>query len=651
MCGLTGFLVAPSEASGRAEDMRSLLSCMAGTLSHRGPDDGGFWIDAGAGVALGHRRLSIIDLSPSGRQPMTSACGRYVAAFNGEIYNFKILRGELERAGHAFRGTSDTEVLLASVSEYGVAEAPKRWNGMFALALWDREARVLSLVRDRFGEKPLYYGESGGTFLFGSELKALKAHPSFCGEIDDAALASYFRYNFVPTPLSIYRGISKQPAATIVAVSYDAVKGVWTASKPEPYWSAREAALKACANPLRASENDAANELEALLSDAIRMRMESDVPLGAFLSGGIDSSTVVALMQKEAVTKVKTFSIGFAEATHDESAEAEAVARVLGTEHDGLTVTAQDALGVVSKLPRLYDEPFADSSQIPTFLVSEFARRRVTVSLSGDGGDEMFGGYTRHLRAEALWRTLSRCPRILRRCGGGALRWIPPTAWDRLASVFFGERHLGEKAHKMARALDMPSAFQFYLSLISPGAGSDLVLAKRSDPDLLERALEEAWDNALGMTENMMFCDAIGYLEGDILAKVDRASMGVGLEARVPFLDHRVFEFAWRLPISHKIRGGVGKIPLRTILGRYVPARFFDRPKTGFHMPVGEWLRGPLKDWAAALLDADKIEKARHLRVTEVGCLWREHQSGAFDHGERLWGVLMFQAWLEGGGA
>lgn len=650
MCGVTGFLFEPGGRRERGESFEATLSRMTATLERRGPDDSGVWCDASSGVALGHRRLSILDLTPTGRQPMESVSGRYVVAFNGEIYNFKTLRDDLRKSGVTFRGASDTEVLLACVERHGLDGALLRLNGMFAIALWDKRERALHLVRDRFGEKPLYYGAFGGDFLFGSELKALRAHPSFRAGIDRTALAAYFRYNFVPQPRSIYEGVFKVPPGTGVVVRFDSRSREWHAAAPSPFWSLRKAATEAMERPFGGTEEDALEELTDLLGDAVRMRMESDVPLGAFLSGGIDSSAVVALMRQTAGGRVKTFSIGFVEASHDESAEAAAVAKSIGTEHHVLTVTAKDALGVVPKLPLLYDEPFADPSQIPTWLVSEFARSGVTVSLSGDGGDELFGGYSRHIRAGPLWHKLASCPGFIRRGLAAALRAVSPGAWDRIAGAVargdFRERHFGDKLHKFARALSAKSDFQFYLSFISPGAGSG-ILADEPGEDPLAAFLETLWSAGGGFAGNAMLCDAAGYLEGDILVKVDRASMGVGLEARLPFLDPRVFEFAWRLPARFKIRDGIGKVPLRKLLARHVPGVHFDRPKTGFHMPVGAWLRGPLKDWADSLLDATLIRGQGYLRDEAVSGLWSEHLTGARNHEDTLWGILMFQAWLK----
>jgi asparagine synthase (glutamine-hydrolysing) len=638
--------------------MQATIRLMSDTLLHRGPDDEGHWIDAEAGVALGFRRLSIIDLSPEGHQPMTSADGRYVLIFNGEIYNFRELRRELDSAGHSFRGHSDTEVMLAAFSQWGFERALRLFNGMFALALWDRRERVLHLTRDRLGEKPLYYGFAGETFLFGSELKALRAHPSFRADINRDALALFLRYNYTPAPYSIYKNIYKLAPGTYI--SLDAGRSgrsgggaLGQAPSPQAYWSAREAAERGVAEPFAGTESQAVAELETLLSDAVGLRMVADVPLGAFLSGGVDSSTIVALMQAQSSQPVRTFSIGFTDEAYDEARYASAVARHLKTDHTELYVTPEDAMAVIPSLPTLYDEPFSDSSQIPTFLVSQLARRHVTVSLSGDGGDELFAGYTRYLLGQSVWNKISWMPRAPRTVAAGALTTVSPQAWDR---AFTGlkpflpsrlqQRAAGDKLHKLAEILAVPDTKSMYMNLVSHWKEPTALVTGATEP---QTTLTDArqWANLPDFIQRMMYMDTVTYLPDDILVKVDRASMGVSLEARVPFLDHRVVEFSWKMPLSWKIRGGESKRPLRRILYKHVPRALIERPKMGFGIPIGEWMRGPLRDWAEALIDERRLEREGFLNPQPIRRKWLEHLSGARNWQYYIWDVLMFQGWLE----
>lgn len=619
----------------------------------RGPDDGGAWVDAEAGIALGHRRLAIIDLSLEGRQPMHSSCGRYVIIFNGEIYNYLTIRHEVEQEspGHAvpWRGHSDTEVALAAISRWGIEEAVKRFIGMFGFALWDRIERVLYLVRDRMGEKPLYYGRMGKSILFGSELKALRTHPDFNGEINRDALALYLRHNCIPAPYSIYREIYKLPPGTMLAVSGR------DASFPVPvqYWSAREVAEQGIAEPFTGSTEEAIIALDGLLRDAVGLQMVADVPLGAFLSGGVDSSTVVALMQAQCDRPVKTFTVGFKEADYNESLHAKAVAACLGTEHTELYVTPAEAMAVIPKLPALYDEPFADSSQIPTFLVSELARRSVTVSLSGDGGDELFAGYNRYFWGRSIWKRLGWMPQSLRATAAAALTAVSPRRWDRVFNAAgsllpsaIKQRTPGDKIHKLAEVLAVESPEAMYRGLASHWKDpASVVLGAREPPTALtDRHL---WSNLPDFTQRMMYLDTVSYLPDDILVKVDRASMGVSLEARIPFLDHRVVEFAWRLPLSMKVRAGQGKWLLRQVLYRYVPKEMIERPKTGFGVPIDAWLRGPLRDWAEDLLDEKRLSEEGFFVPLPVREKWKEHLSGTRNWQYYLWDVLMFQAWVD----
>ncbi len=648
MCGISGYLDTSRQTV--CADLEATITRMSNTLCHRGPDDRGIWIDEAAGVALGHRRLSIVDLSPEGHQPMQSACGRYVVIYNGEIYNFQALRQELEGFGHPFRGRSDTEVLLAAIRQWGLTAAIERCVGMFAFALWDRKERLLHLVRDRLGIKPLYYGWVGKTFVFGSELKALRAHPDFKREINRDALALYLRHNYIPAPHTIYSGIYKlPPGMTLTLNSTEARADV----SPVAYWSARGVAERGVAEPLAGSADDAIAHLDALLRDAVKLRMVADVPLGAFLSGGIDSSTTVALMQAQSEQPVKTFTIGFHEAGYNEAEEAQAVARHLGTEHTELYVTPEEAMAVIPRLPTLYDEPFSDSSQIPTFLVSELARRHVTVCLSGDGGDELFGGYPRYDLGQNLWRKIGWMPAFGRQTFASALAAVPAEvlnagfAWAAPILGKYGRAgKAGDKLHKLAELLAVDEPEGLYLNLLSHWkAPAGLVLDACEPATVLTDRSQ--WAALPDFKQRMMYLDTVTYLPDDILVKVDRASMGVSLEARVPLLDHRVVEFAWRLPLSLKIRHGQGKWLLRQVLYKYVPSALVERPKMGFGVPIGDWLRGPLRDWAEALLDARTLREQGLLRPEPIQTKWAEHLAGQSNWQYYLWDILMFQAWLE----
>jgi asparagine synthase (glutamine-hydrolysing) len=560
MCGISGFLDR-SHQWGSAKLQATALE-MVESLHHRGPDDSGMWVDAQVGIALGHRRLAIVDLSSDGHQPMHSFCGRYVLSFNGEIYNFKALRRELEGLGYGFRGHSDTEVMLACISQWGLLRAVKRFNGMFAFALWDRHERKLQLVRDRLGEKPLYYGWMGKTFLFGSELKALRVHPHFAGEVNRNSLALYLRHQYVPAPYSIYKSVYKvQPGMIVTINASDCGNG------PEftAYWSVKAAAERGVDEPFTGTGEEALVQLDELLRDAVKLRMQADVPLGAFLSGGLDSSTIVALMQAQSDRPIQTFTVGFYEAGYNEANDAKAVARHLGTSHSELYVSSAEAMSVIPRLPTLYDEPFSDPSQIPTFLISELARRDVTVSLSGDGGDELFGGYTRYLLGRRVWQTIGWMPAAIRLLAARGLIMLSPQTWEamfrRVAPVLpdtVKQRNLGNKLHKLAEILAVEGPETIYVRLVSHWKAPTTVVIQASEPGtaLTDHA---QWAHLHDFSQRMMYLDMLTYLPDDILVKVDRASMGVSLEARVPFLDHRLVEFAWRLPLSMKIRGNQGK--------------------------------------------------------------------------------------------
>jgi asparagine synthase (glutamine-hydrolysing) len=635
MCGITGCFARVPDTD--AALLEATVTRMATTLRHRGPDDAGTWIDAAAGIALGHRRLAVVDLSPLGHQPMHSTSGRYVIAFNGEIYNFRALRTALEPRGHAFRGHSDTEVMLAAITEWGVLEAVRRFNGMFAFALWDRHERTLHLARDRFGEKPLYYGWFGNTLLFASELKALRAHPQFRDAVDRDALALYMRYGYVPAPHSIYRQVRKLPPGTLLSVRSDA------AEQLASYWSITETALDAIASPFAGTDEEAADALHQVLSHAVRDRLEADVPLGAFLSGGIDSSTIVALMQRHSAAPVRTFTVGFQDAAYNEADDAKRVARHLGTDHTELYVSAQDTLDVIPRLPALYDEPFADPSAVPTFLISSLARQHVTVSLSGDGGDELLGGYNRYALGTGTLPWLRRSPRPLRAALAGALQAVPQSGWDRLLAPL--ARRPGSKVHRLADILRRPGPHDAYSAVLSqwhePRA---VVLGASAATDATTRLPAEA--DSLDEVRRMMLLDARTYLPDDILVKVDRASMGVSLETRVPFLDPGVATFCWSLPLAMKIRGRERKWLLRRVLERYVPRALFERPKAGFAAPIGGWLRGPIRGWAEELLDASRLRQEGFFDPEQVRPVWAHHLSGKENAEGRLWCVLMFQSWL-----
>jgi asparagine synthase (glutamine-hydrolysing) len=629
---------------------------MTRALRHRGPDDEGYFQDAAAGIALGHRRLSVIDLSPEGHQPMVSASGRFVMVYNGEVYNHRALRQELAKLGAAFRGHSDTEVMLAAVEHWGLDKALERFIGMFAFALWDRHERELSLVRDRLGIKPLYYGWVGACFVFASELKAVTAMPEFDNPIDRDALCLLLRHNYIAAPHSIYRGVRKlEPGTVLTFGAGDVVKASKDASLPashtRAFWSAREAAIAGMADRLRLPDAEAADELERLLRDAVALRMEADVPLGAFLSGGLDSSLVVALMQAQSTRPVQTFSIGFREKGYDEAAHAGAVAKHLNTEHHELYVTAQDALDVVPKLPAMFDEPFSDSSQIPTFLVAQLARRTVTVGLSGDGGDELFGGYRRYFATRNIERMLNRMPPAARKLAARSLVRHAGFYESLLAGFNAGLpsglklRRPQAKVEMLADMLKAGSQDERYWLMMSHHRRPMEVVLQATEPPL-RIGNPVSGSNASGIVERMMYNDLVTYLPGDILAKVDRASMAVSLEARVPLLDHRVVEFSWRVPVEQKVRRGQGKWLLRQVLYRYVPRRLMERPKQGFGVPIGAWLRGPLRDWAEALLDERRLREEGYFEPGHVRRLWTSHLAGGANEGARLWDVLMFQAWL-----
>jgi len=652
MCGIAGFITSGGYSS-RVE-MEQFLATMSDAIIHRGPDDGGSWSDAEAGVWLGHRRLAIVDLSPAGHQPMQSASGRYMIAFNGEIYNHLSMRQMLETAEQSpsWRGHSDTETLLASFDAWGIQGTIEKAIGMFAFAVWDKQNGTLTLGRDRLGEKPLYYGWQGkgndAVFLFGSELKALRAHQAFENNINRGALTLQLRHNYIPAPYSIYEGISKLLPGNLLTVSLQQREPkIWS------YWSGAKVAQFGAANTFMGSQKQTIDKLEILLKDAVNKQMMADVPLGAFLSGGVDSTAIVALMQAQSSQPVKTFTIGFNEDGYNEAVHAKAVAKHLGTNHTELYVTDEQVRAVIPLLATLYDEPFSDSSQIPTFLVSQLAQQHVTVSLSGDAGDELFCGYNRYQLTLKLWSKLSILPMPFRKVVAWGLTRISPMAWNRLAGALSdlmsrSDRfaNIGDKLHKGAGVLSSHSADELYRRLVSHWHNpSSVVIGGFEPPTLLNDNAPDL--SGLDDVQRMMALDMLTYLPDDILTKVDRAAMGASLETRVPFLDHRVVEFAWSLPQSMKLRDGQTKWALREVLYRHVPKALIERPKMGFGVPIDSWLRGPLRDWAECLLSEERLKHEGFFNPAPIRKKWAEHLSGQRNWQYHLWDVLMFQAWLE----
>jgi len=649
MCGIAG-LLDPSHALG-AEELGAQASSMADALVHRGPDDGGVWVDERAGVALGNRRLAVVGLGPDGHQPMVSASGRTVATFNGEIYNFGALRRRLEAQGARWHGGSDTEVLVEAIERWGLEPALEACEGMFALAVWDAERRRLHLVRDRLGEKPLYYGWVGRRLAFASELKSLRALPDFAPELDRRSVALFLRHNCVPAPLTAYRGVAAVEPGEVLTLD----AGIRPGDRPRStrYWSARRMVEEATREPRRDSAVALVDEVESVLDQAVAGRMEADVPVGAFLSGGIDSSLVLALMCRHAGAPVKTFTVGFAERAFDESADAAAVAAHLGTDHTTVQVTDKEALDVIPELPTIWDDPFADCSQIPTLLVSRVARREVTVSLSGDGGDELFAGYNRHAWMERLWRRSQWLPAPARRALGHGLGSVPPALVDGPARVAgrlsagLSVRNPATKLTKAGKVLAADDVEDAYLALVSHWRDPGLVLGAPGATVGPLVAEPSRWPALGGVTEQMLWLDLVGYLPDDILVKVDRAAMSASLETRLPFLDRRVVELAWRLPMDVKLRHGVTKWVLRQVLERHVPAALVTRPKMGFGLPVGAWLRGPLRPWAEELLAERRLRQGGVLDPAPVRRAWHQHLTGRRDLGYELWDVLILQAWLD----
>jgi asparagine synthase (glutamine-hydrolysing) len=638
MCGFTGFL---GYGSLNASQVKNVTKNMGSAIIHRGPDDSGIWLDVESQVAFSHQRLSVLDLSFHGSQPMASLSGRYVIVFNGEIYNHHNIRKKLHN--YVFRGNSDTETILAGIEAWGLDKLLTQLEGMYAFAVWDKEGGLLTLVRDRIGEKPLYYGWQDGVFLFGSDLESFKRHPNFKSKVDRNSISLMLSYGYIPAPHSIYQGISKLLPGCSLSISM---------LNPEPniesYWSAIDVAKSGVQTPFSGTAHDAVDKLESLLMNSVGSQMLSDVPLGAFLSGGIDSSLIVSLMQAQSNRPIQTFSIGFNDKNYNEAIYAKKVAQHLGTNHTELYVDYKDIVNVIPRLPLIYSEPFSDSSQVPTFLVSQLAKKHVTVALTGDAGDELFCGYNRYQITNKLWRKIKILPVPLRALIARALMSISPANWDKYTAhipFFNAYNKIGDKLHKGARVLTSNSINELYMGLVSnfqnPGS---IVINDGNVPTTLfdKKIILNEFDGV----QQMMALDLISYLPDDILTKVDRAAMSVSLETRVPFLDKSVVEFAWSLPQSIKLKNGYTKWPLRELLSHYLPNEMIDRPKMGFGMPIDTWLRGPLRDWAEDLLSEDRLLREGYFHPLPIRKIWKEHLSGKYNHKNKLWNILMFQAWL-----
>ena len=651
MCGFTGFYNPKKDQDSVV--INRILDSMSSGISHRGPDASGNWSDIDSGIALNHTRLSIIDLSSAGSQPMISHSQRYIIAFNGEIYNHHDLRARLEKSRKVnWRGDSDTESFLESIDEFGIEDTLKHSTGMFAFALWDQKDKLLCIARDRLGEKPVYYGFQNDTFLFGSELKALKSHHSFKNEINKNSISLLMKYCYIPAPFSIYEGIFKLDPANYLLLSQKdlAEKNL---KKPTQYWSMDNSIQNGISNPFKGSDEDAINALDEILSLSIKKQMASDVPLGAFLSGGIDSSTIVAIMQKQATSPVKTFTIGFEEEGYNEAKHAKSIAKYLGTSHHELYVSSKRAMEVIPKLPEIYDEPFSDSSQIPTYLVSKMTRENVTVSLSGDGADELFGGYNRYFWARSIWKKTRYMPPLLKKIIASGITKISPRVWNKLISkplnLLPGNTSValpGDKMHKLSSIFNASSMDEIYLNLISTWKDTSKLVSNELLNDSQVRLFNQ-YSHDVSFEEKMMNFDAVSYLPNDILCKVDRAAMAVSLETRVPFLDHNIVEFSMTLPLKMKIRDGQGKWILRKVLEKHVPNELTKRPKMGFGVPIDSWLQGPIKEWAESLINPSKIKNQGYLNSDLIQKIWQEHLSGERNWQAKLWNVLIFQSWLE----
>ena len=647
MCGIAGFI---DPEGVNIKYAKEIGKAMGKAIQHRGPDDSGLWIDKDCGVVLAHQRLAIIDLSKCAHQPMISSSGRYVICFNGEIYNHKDLRSELELAGKSplWRSHSDTETILACIDAYGIKETLVKLVGMFSIALWDKSTKEVFLARDRTGEKPLYYGNNKKLLLFGSELKALRAHPKFTPKIDRDALCLYLRHNYIPQPYSIYEGINKLPPGHFVKLRENAV--------PEEYWSLKKNIINANLNPFAGSEKEALKRLDKLLLSSVKGQMQADVPLGAFLSGGVDSSLISALMQEQSSRPIETFTIGFNNQEFNEAPFAKAVAKHLGTHHNELYLSSKSAREVIPNLPKIYDEPFSDSSQIPTFLVSEMAQKQVKVCLSGDGGDEVFGGYNRYTWGNSFLSKQVSIPKPFRIFAAKLITSIPPSIWNKLLSPAlhltpqkFRYSNIGDKLHKIATIFNCSSFEEVYRLLISHWNFPESIVIGGHEPQTILTSQGEIPNN-LSNAEQMMFYDMMMYLPDDILVKVDRAAMAVSLETRAPFLDHRVIHLSSQLPLDMKIRNGTNKWCLKQLLYKRVPKHLIERPKMGFGVPIGDWLRGPLRDWAESLLSEKRITQSGYFLNSEIQKKWRQHLSGERNWHYYLWDILMFESWREEAG-
>lgn len=642
MCGITGIL-------SRQKICHQSLNLMISKLNHRGPDDNGIWVNNDCGIGLGHARLSIIDTTSAGHQPMCSASGRYVIAFNGEIYNHLNLRLELENASKniKWRGTSDTETLLCGFDIWGIPKTIEKINGMFAFSVWDNINKELSLVRDRFGEKPLYYGWQGKYFLFSSELKAIKQHPAFEGEINRNALTLLMRNGVIPAPYSIYQGIKKLLPGHILTISLND-----SLTESCSYWNANSVITSNLSHPFKGTVESAVSELDKLLRNVVTSQMQSDVPLGAFLSGGIDSSVITAMMQDISKGPINTFTLGFQDTDYNEAEHAKAIAKYLGTNHTELYVTSEQTLEVIPKLASMYCEPFADASQIPTYLVSKLAREKVTVALTGDGGDEMFAGYNRHKYIPKIWNIISKYPVGIRKLVAKIILLTPVNSYNHYLNPLqkilpnnIAQKNIGEKLHKIAGSITAKSQFDLYKMLVSQWGELESLVINGKEPSTVLTNLV-GYENYDSFADQMMAIDTTTYLPDDILVKVDRAAMAASLETRAPMLDPRIFEYAWSLPFEYKINSGVSKWILRQVLYKYVPKELIERPKMGFSIPIGSWLRGPLREWAEALLAEERLSKEGYFHPQLVRNKWSEHLSGKRNWQYHLWNVLMFQSWL-----
>lgn len=640
MCGFVGFI--DLKKSTRVERLNNLINLMTDRIIWRGPDSKGIWSNAKNGIALGHRRLSVIDLSNHGHQPMLSNCGSYVLAYNGEVYNFIEIRHKLRKEGVKFKSESDTEVVLEACLNWGVQRALRQFNGMFSFAFWDIKNERLTLARDRLGIKPLYWGKCSETIFFGSQPSTFEKHPNWNGEINKSSVASFLRHNYVPSPNSIYSNVQKLMPGHFLEIQ----KGKVISN--QSYWHLDILSQKSNASS-NISENEALEQFSVLLSNSIKSQMVADVPLGAFLSGGIDSSLVVALMQEHSANKIKTFSVGFENKNYDESDFAQQVAENLKTDHHKLTLNSKTAFECIEKIPEWFDEPFADSSQIPTYFVSKMARKEVTVVLSGDGGDELFAGYNRYFWANKIWKNIRYIPYATRNLSAQLIKSLPHDQWDALgqfASKFVEIKQLGNKAHKAADILSLRSSDEIYLNLISQWKDPSSVMLDGFEHYSQIRYFSDQIPNSTLMTK-MQYLDLKTYLPDDILTKVDRSSMAVSLEARVPLLDHKLVEFAFSLPEKMRIKNGQSKWILRKVLSDYLPKELIDRPKMGFGIPLGDWLRSDFRDWAEDLLDKRKLDEGGYFSSEKVRQIWSEHVKNTGDFHYQLWPILMFQQWLE----